>query len=475
MNNLQKKYELKKQLAIRKSRISFYEFCKYREPDFYKPNRHHLRTICNTLQSIYEGTLINPETNKPYKNMMLNVPPRHGKSRTLTNFTAWCLGNDNTNMIMTISYNEESASEFSRFTRDMIMEDSASGPLSYQDIFPNTHIKRGNSAAGKWALEGHFFNYLGSSFNGSVTGKGCRMMIIDDPVKNAYEALNQTILNQIYDKYVNTMLSRVEKGGIKIICMTRWSGNDLCGRILNSKHGEDWYVLKLPAYDSETNEMLCEDILGLEDFNTLKSEMDPLIFYSNYMQQEINVKDALYSGFKTYTTRPDFEKIVSYTDTADTGSDYLVTWVAGLKDKELYILDLVYTQEPMEITEPLVAETLYSNNANIAIFESNNGGRLFANNIERRLKEKYDTNRTVVKSVPQTKNKETRILMNATWICNHVYFPEGFKNKYTQAYKDLLNYSRSGKNAHDDIQDSLTGLVEHFGTGEKKEVRIRTL
>lgn len=475
MNSLQKKYELKKQLAIRKSRISFYEFCKYREPDFYKSNRHHLKTICNTLQSIYEGTLINPKTNKPYKNMMLNVPPRHGKSRTLTNFTAWCLGNDNTNMIMTISYNEESASEFSRFTRDMIIEDSSTGPLSYQDIFPSTKIKRGNSAAGKWALEGHFFNYLGSSFNGSVTGKGCRILIIDDPVKNAYEALNQTILNQIYDKYVNTMLSRVEKGGIKIVCMTRWSGNDLCGRILNSKQGEDWYVLKLPAYNGETNKMLCEDILGLEDFNTLKSEMDPLIFYSNYMQQEINVKDALYSNFKTYAAKPEFEKIVSYTDTADTGSDYLVTWVAGLKDKELYILDLVYTQEPMEVTELLVAETLYSNNTNTAIFESNNGGRLFANNVEKRLKEKYDTNRTVVKSVPQTKNKETRILMNATWICNHVYFPEGFKNKYAKAYKDLLNYSRSGKNAHDDIQDSLTGLVEYFGTGEKKEVRIRTL
>lgn len=75
MNSLQKKYELKKQLAIRKCQTSFYEFCKHREPDFYKPNRKHLKDICNTLQAIYEGKLINPKTNKPYKNMMLNVPP----------------------------------------------------------------------------------------------------------------------------------------------------------------------------------------------------------------------------------------------------------------------------------------------------------------------------------------------------------------------------------------------------------------
>lgn len=473
--NLKRKYELLKELNVRKCRESFYEFCKYREPEFYRPERTHLKVICNTLQSIYEGKLINPMTNKPYKNMMLNVPPRHGKSRTLTNFTAWCLGKDNTNMIMTISYNEESASEFSRFTRDMIMADSATGPLNYQDIFPSTKIKRGNSAAGKWALEGHFFNYLGSSFNGSVTGKGCRMMIIDDPVKNAAEALNQTILNQIYDKYVNTMLSRVEKGGIKIICMTRWSGNDLCGRILNSNNAEDWYVLKLPAYDEKQDKMLCESILGKEEFEILKSDMDPLIFYSNYMQQEINVKDALYTEFKEYAKAPEFEKIVSYTDTADTGTDYLVSWVAGLKDKELYILDLVYTQEPMEKTEPMVANVLYTNKVNDAIFESNNGGRLFANNIEKRLKEKYNTNKTVIKSIPQTKNKITRILMHASWICKHVYFPEGFKNKYPQAYKDLINFSRTGKNAHDDIQDALTGLAEQFCTVEKPQPKIRSL
>lgn len=401
--------------------------------------------------------------------------PRHGKSRTLTNFTAWCLGNNNKNMIMTISYNEDSASEFSRFTRDMIIDDSATGPIVYQDIFPKTKIKRGNSAAGKWALEGHFFNYLGSSFNGSVTGKGCNILIIDDPVKNAYEALNGRILGEIYDKYVNTMLSRVEGDGIQIVCMTRWSSEDLCGKILAASGGDEWYVLNLPAYDKETDTMLCDEILNKDKFDRLKATMDPLIFYANYMQEEINAKDALYSDFKEYTRRPEFEKIVSYTDTADTGSDYLTTWVAGIKDKELYILDLVYTQAPMEITEPLVAEALYANNTNIAIFESNNGGRLFANNVQNRLKEKYDTNKIVIKSIPQTKNKETRILVNAYWIMEHVYLPQGFKNKYSKAYKDLIGYSRTGKNSHDDIQDALTGLAEYFGNGEIKQPRIRTL
>lgn len=68
-------YELKRELAIRRCRESFYEFCKAREPEFYRPDRPHLKLICDTLQGIYERKIINPKTGKAYKNMMLNVPP----------------------------------------------------------------------------------------------------------------------------------------------------------------------------------------------------------------------------------------------------------------------------------------------------------------------------------------------------------------------------------------------------------------
>jgi predicted phage terminase large subunit-like protein len=192
----------------------------------------------------------------------------------------------------------------------------------------------------------------------------------------------------------------------------------------------------------------------------------------------IDKQGALYQSFKKYSELPRlngelaFEKIVSFTDTADSGSDFLCTIVAGLYLKELYVLDVVYTQQPMEVTEKMVALLLFENNVNLAHFESNNGGKGFARNVERILKEKYNSNKSVVKWFPTTKNKETRILVNSTWIENHVYFPINIKTTHSEFWSALLNYSRTGKNVHDDAPDALTALVEHFGS-EKKEVRVR--
>lgn len=66
---------LAKELKIRKARESFWEYCKVINPEFYKADRTYLKLVADSMQGIYEGTLINPNTNKPYKNMSLNLPP----------------------------------------------------------------------------------------------------------------------------------------------------------------------------------------------------------------------------------------------------------------------------------------------------------------------------------------------------------------------------------------------------------------
>ncbi|WP_427107726.1 hypothetical protein [Lysinibacillus xylanilyticus] len=104
------------------SRQSFWEYCKTRAPDFYIDGRTHLEKICETLQSLYEGRLLNGD-GVPYENMIMNIPPRHGKSRTLIHFCEWVLGDRQQNRIITASYNEDLATVFSRYTRDGISEE----------------------------------------------------------------------------------------------------------------------------------------------------------------------------------------------------------------------------------------------------------------------------------------------------------------------------------------------------------------
>lgn len=450
-------------LNIEKARRNFWFFCKLLAPDFYKEDRKHLKNLCNTLQDLYEGKLLQ-DNGEPYTRLMINMPPRLGKSRTLILFTQWALGVDQSNRIITCSYNDDLATTFSRYTRDGIMTTkNLPEDIVYSDVFPLSVIKQGNASFQEWALEGQFFNYKGAGVGGSITGKGCNISIVDDPVKDAETAFNENALDKIWLWYTGTFLSRLERNGIEIINMTRWSKDDICGKILNSVEADEWYVLKLEAM--KDNKMLCDEILDRKKYNSLKNNMDIAIFQANYHQEPIDIQGRLYTSFKTYTELPELERIVAYVDTADTGNDYLCTVVAGVLKGEAYVIDVIYTKEGMEVTEPLVAKKLVLNDVDLCHIESNNGGRGFARNVERILWDKYKTRRPSIKWFHQSKNKQSRILSNSTFVMDHIYYPENWKDKFPEYYEAMTNYQREGKNKHDDAPDATTGLSERISQG----------
>ncbi|MGN4127634.1 phage terminase large subunit [Lysinibacillus sphaericus] len=450
------------------SRKSFWEYCKTRAPDFYIDGRTHLQSICETLQALYEGRLLNEE-GVPYENMIMNIPPRHGKSRTLIHFCEWVLGDRQKNRIITASYNEDLATVFSRYTRDGISEEKVyPHEIVYSDIFPKVKVKRGDSSYRQWALEGQHFNYKGAGLGGSITGKGGNILIVDDPIKNAAEAQNENALDKQWQWFTDTFLSRQEQTdrSIKIVNMTRWSKKDICGRILEGKRAAEWYVLMMPAMDEEGN-MLCPELLNRKNFDALSDFMDEAILNANYYQQPLDLKGRLYKAFKTYDgDLPTFKSIQNYTDTADTGDDYLCSIVYGVTfDNEAYVLDVLYTKAPMEETEPDTAKMLYNNKVNHAYIESNGGGRGFARSVEKELMEKHNSNYTYVEPFHQSNNKIARILSNSTWVMNHIYFPINWKDKWPDYYKAMTEYQREGKNKNDDAPDATTGVAEFVGSG----------
>ena len=472
---LTKKQKIQKLLLLREKRIrqarkSFWDFCKALAPDFYKEDRQYLKDLCNTLQSIYEGDI-------KEKGLTISMPPRHGKSRTVGLFTAWCIGINPRSQIMTASYNELIGTEFSRNCRELIQEERTDEvSIVYTDIFPHITIKKGNSSVNNWTVEGGYSTYYGGGFGSSFTGRGCNLLIVDDPVKNAEEALNENTLEKIYQTYTDTLMSRVEGDGITIIIQTRWAKKDLVGRVLEDTP-DAFREINMKA--CENGVMLCDDVLSYEKYNNLKRSMSDLIFMANYNQICIDAKGVLYKDLKLYDDipvdeygNPRFEQTVAFIDTADKGTDYLACVVAGCYQKELYILDILYTQEPMEVTEALVAKMLYKNDVTVAMFESNNGGGLFSRRVNEILLNEYDTNKTVIKEQVQTKNKWTRIMVTAPWLMEHVFFPANAKHRWREAWEHLITFNKNGKNKHDDLEDCLTALCETFGQGVRKEKKL---
>nr|DAP09931.1 MAG TPA: Terminase [Caudoviricetes sp.] len=442
------------------ARREFFFYCNLKAPDFYKANRKYLVELCNDLQEFYEGE---------DEILVVNEPPRHGKSRTAGLFVEWVLGKDQTEKIMTGSYNETLSTMFSKNVRNSIQEEKADKykPV-FSDVFPSVSIKRGDGAMNLWSLEGGYNNYLATSPTGTATGFGCSLMIIDDLIKNAEEANNENVKEKHWEWFTNTMLSRLEEGGKIIIIMTRWASDDLAGKVLEEMADRKIKHISMKALQ-DNGKMLCDEVLSLKSYKNKIKTMGADIASANYQQEPIDLKGRLYSSFKTYTELPKdsngnllFTAIHAYCDTADEGTDWLCNIVYGVYNKEAYVLDVVYTQEPMEITEDKVAKSLYINGVNKATIESNNGGRGFARSVKRILKEVYKSNKTVIKWFHQSKNKIARILSNSTWVMEHIYYPINWKDRWPEYYNAMIKYQREGKNKHDDAPDATTGVAENI-------------
>ena len=449
---------LKYYARIELSKRSFWEYCKFTSPDFYDDNRKFLKDLSEKLQWFIEEAT--------EQIMVVNLPPRHGKSRTATKFVQWLFGKYGTSIkVMTGSYNETLSGTFAKQVRDCIAEKKTEGITVYSDIFPDTRIKYGEAAAQKWALEGsQQANYLATSPTGTATGFGCNIMIIDDVIKNAEEAYNANTLEKLRSWFTDTMLSRTENGFKLIVIMTRWSNDDLAGFILANYQNVVHVNYKAVQEDGS---MLCPEILSRKDYELKTLNMNKDIVAANYQQEPIDVKGRLYTTLKTYTETPKddkgnslFKYILNYTDTADTGGDFLCSICYGMYEGAYYILDVLYSKESMETTEPATAKMLTVNNVGCAIIESNNGGRGFARNVARECKE-LGNNHTNIKWFHQSKNKEARILSNSTSVMNNLYFPVNWEDRWPDFARAIKKYQREGKNEHDDAPDALTGVYEN--------------
>ena len=459
--------EVRYQAKLELARRDFWTFCKVLAPDFYMEGRDYLKEFCVALQDFYED--VNQRV------LIVNEPPRHGKSRTAGLFAQWVFGKNPSEKIITGSYNEQLSTTFSRGVRNAIQERKASKDrIVYSDIFPNTRMKRGSSAANLWTLEGQHVSYLATSPGGTVTGFGATLMILDDIIKNAEEAMNETVLDNHWTWFTNTMLSRLEKNGKLVIIATRWNTRDLSGRAIQhyTSIGMPIKLITKKALQDDGT-MLCDGVLDRAAYDLIVKTMGREIVEANYNQQPIDLVGRLYNiGFQTYSDIPRDEKgkslieeVCAYCDTADQGDDYLCCIIYGLFRGQCYVYDVYFTKDGMEITEPEVAKRFVEHGVNRAFIESNSGGRGFGRSVERIMREKHRHYKTYIDLFTQTRNKKARILSSATWCQHNVKFPVGWEVNYAEFYGDVMAYQKEGKAKHDDAEDCLAGVYDKVGRG----------
>lgn len=459
----ERKILLMREKKIRKARKDFWEFCKLLHSDFYKEDREYLKDYCQMLQNLYERKIINDKSMEAYTKACISFPPRHGKSRTLILFCCWAYGQDINNMILYLSYSDEAATDFSRYVRDEILKEKSMllSDFVFSDVFEKARIKDGDGAVQKWSLEGRHFSYKAAGIGGAITGKGATIIIVDDPIKNSFEAFSKHRKQEIVKWLTGTVFSRAEAGCLEIINMTRWASDDPIGHVTNSADGHEWYVYKKNACDNEGN-MLCPSILDKKRLDYLVRNGDPTIIQANYFNKLIDETFLMYPNLKRFDkySHVKYEKTINATDTADKGADFFSAPVGKVLNGQIYIYDWLYTQEDTETTPGLFAKMLYENKVNYSRIESNAGGNILGNYVKDLLWRDYQTRAIDIETFPSTKNKEARIRDTAQWIVNNVFFPEDFHITHPQIWQVISQFLRVGKNDHDDGPDSLTMLAE---------------
>ena len=461
--------DLQRRCMRRKAYFSFWTYATTMASDFYTEDKAYLRDLCDQLQQFWSSD---------ERVMVVNMPPRHGKSRTASLFVEWILGRDPSQKIITVSYNEELSTTFARTVRNAISEVSGDGSTVYSDIFPDTKIAPGEGSVKLWGTtEGG--KYLASSPTGTVTGMGASLIVCDDMVKNSMEAYNERVLEQKWSYFTDTLLSRREPGQKIIFIMTRWATKDPCGRALEH-FTSIGYPPRLILYKAKQDDgtMLCDSILTADDYDVILRTMSPGIVRANYQQEPVDIQNRLYTSFRTYSEVPKLLKVMAYCDTADEGKDYLCSIVFGVlaeAPEDIALLDVIYTQEPMETTVPMVGDQLretYQMRVSSAHIESNNGGRMFALMVQQYIRQHGGS--TVVGWFHQTQNKRARILTAAPWLMKHCLMPEHWADRWPEFWKSVVTFTADGEAEHDDAEDALTGVCEIMTAPKKTTLKVRT-
>lgn len=446
-------------LKRRKARVNFWAFCQYVDPKFFTDSKKHLKITADKLQKLSEGKI---------PKLMLSMPPRAGKSYIISRFCSWLLGNNPEGSIMRNCYAASLAYTFSRHVRKFIQEDK------YLVLFPHVALSKTQGAVDDWALEtSKTTAYFCAGVDGGISGKGCTLVsILDDPIKNFKDACSPTIRANAWDWKTSTHDARLEGDHCpEIIIATRWHKEDPSGMSLDLQPGE-WEEITFPALDKKGNSF-CEEIKSTEYYRKREKLLEDVIWEAEYQQNPISPAGILYPAEQlNYFTWDEVEKyenpkfpetwdgVIHYGDTADKGKDHLSSPIGKKKGEFVFITDVLFTQDSVEITEPLVAQQIIEQSPDISYIESNNGGRSFALNIRKLIKGKCKTS---VRWKAATDNKQTRMLMKAGTIKTYFYFlaPGEYEHgsDYDRFMRQLTSIEKMVENQPDDSGDSLTGMA----------------
>ena len=349
---------------------------------------------------------------------------------------------------------------------------------SWHEIFPEVTFKarEGTNSKDQTINVGkrkRFKSLTCRAINASLTGNTrCEYLLCaDDMCSGIEEALNKDRLEKLWQVYNTDLKTRKKQGCKELHIATRWSTLDLIGRLkaLNENNPRARFIA-VPALDAngESNFEYDGDVgFNTAYFKDIQMSMDDISFKCLFQNEPIEREGLLYHDdeIRRYLELPlqQPDAVLSIVDTKNKGTDYFVQPVLLQYGEDYYCVDSICDDNSnYEAQYARSANLILTHHVEACQFESNNGGDRVALEVSKRVKDAKGYCNITQQFT--TQNKETKIIVYAPWVKQHIIFRDRSmyqpNDDYGRMMGFLLGYSPVGKNKHDDVPDVFSSFAK---------------
>ncbi len=457
-----------------------------REPkdQFWLPRRKHLLAVCEALQDMEDGKL---------DELFLSCPPRIGKSTLMMMFFLWVMGRDSERSNLYCSYTDSVVGVLYNGILE-VLKDGAT--YAYGDIFPS---KIASTNAKDLLLnldrQKRYASFTGRSLYGTLNGAcDCNGYLVgDDLISGIEEAQSKDRLSSAWSKVDNNLLPRAKENAKILWIGTRWSLVDPQGKRIDllendPKYSERrWKVLNTPALNKE-DESNFEYAYGVgfsseyyqQRRASFERSSDMASWLAQYQGEPIEREGAVFdpSEIRTYNgVLPDAmpDRVFMVVDGAWGGGDYTAAVVVVQYENDLYIPEVVYSNEDKTVTEPMIVSAVERNRVTAMKIEGTKTTASYGEDIDQRLQDRGLKINLVLNTSHFTgAGKKDRIIAAAPDIRERMIFlQDGCRTKeYAQFMQNLFSFTYNGKTKHDDACDVCAMTIDFVSNRTAKRVEI---